>query len=177
MKKLLLIPIFLASAVTANAESFRGPLPEEQQDIIHYMAEHHAELSRMVTMTESGYRAVTTTENKELVNKLHAHVAYMKKRLDSGAMVRRWDPAYAEMVEHYEDLDAKITPIEKGLEVTVSGKTPRAIKIAQNHANIVTSFAKEGFPSVERKHPDTTQLKGDEGNKSAVSEPSKQTPK
>jgi len=177
MKALLLIPVLLASTASSRAESFRGPLPEEQRDIIHYMAEHHAELSRKVTMTETGYSAVTTTENRELVKKLHAHVAYMKKRLDSGAMVRRWDPAYAEMVEHYEDLDAKITPIEKGLEVTVSGKTPRAIKIAQNHANIVTSFAKEGFPSVERKHPDTTQLKGDEGNKPAVSEPSKQTPK
>ena len=176
MKKLFLIPILLSGAVTAPAETFRGPLPEEQQDIIHYMAEHHTDLSRTVTMTETGYRAITTTGNKELVKKLHAHVAYMKKRLDSGAMVRRWDPAYAEMVEHYKELDAKITPIEKGLEVTVSGKTPRAMKIARNHANIVTSFAKEGFPSVERKHPDTTQLKGDE-EKATATEPSKQKQK
>ena len=176
MKTLSLIPILLAGALTATAESFRGPLPQEQQDIIHYMAEHHAELSRKVTMTETGYSAVTTTENKELVKKLHAHVAYMKKRLDSGAMVRRWDPAYAEMVEHYKDLDAKITPIENGLEVTVSGKTPRSVKVAQNHANTVTSFVKEGFPSLQREHPDTTQLKVDEGKKAAETEPSKRTP-
>lgn len=157
MKYLIPLTIFLVGAVTAPAESFRGPLPKEQQEIIHYMAEHHADLVRKVTMTETGYSAKTTSENKELVKKLHTHVAYMKKRLDSGAMVRRWDPAYAEMVEHYDDIEAKITPIENGLEVTVTGKTPRAVKIAQNHANIVTSFAKEGLPSVEREHPATTQ--------------------
>lgn len=152
MKACLLIPILLAGALTAPAESFRGPLPQEQRDIIHYMAEHHKELVRKVTPTETGYTATTTSENKELVKKLHAHVAYMEKRLDSGAMVRRWDPAYAEMVEHYDDIDATITPIKAGLAVIVKGKTPRAIKVAQNHARIVTTFAKEGSASVEREH-------------------------
>lgn len=175
MKSFVLVPILLAILPTAMAESFRGPLPKEQQDIIHYMAEHHADLSREVKITKTGYHAITTTKNKQLAKKLHAHVAYMEKRLDSGAMVRRWDPAYAEMVEHYEDLDAKITPINNGVEVTVVGKTPRAIKVAQNHAKIVTSFAKEGFPAVKRKHPATTDLE-----KNAKDEPAEtqdKTPK
>lgn len=158
MKNLFRLSLLIACVAAASAEPFRGPLPKEQQDIIHYMAQHHADFSRKVTLTKTGYKAVTTTKNKELVKKLHAHVAYMEKRLESGAMVRRWDPAYAEMVQHYKDLEPKITLIENGLEVTVIGKTPRAIKVAQNHANIVTSFAKEGFESVQRKHPDTEQL-------------------
>ncbi|MGJ8725492.1 MAG: hypothetical protein ACSHYB_13115 [Roseibacillus sp.] len=158
MKATLLIPLLLAGNISAPAESFRGPLPQEQRELIHYMAEHHKELVRKVSKTETGYTATTTSENKELVKKLHAHVAYMKKRLDSGAMVRRWDPAYAEMVEHYDDIDATISPIEKGLAVIIKGKTPRAIKVAQNHARIVSTFAKEGSASVEREHLDSVDL-------------------
>ncbi|MGJ8695878.1 MAG: hypothetical protein ACSHYF_06130 [Verrucomicrobiaceae bacterium] len=154
----LLPLLFLLLCINSNAQSFRGPLPQEQRDIIHFMAEHHKELNRKVTITPTGYRAETTSDNKELVAKLKTHVAYMEKRLDSGAMVRRWDPAYAEMVEHYDHLDATITPLKNGIKIIVVGKNPRAIKVAQNHARIVSSFVKEGAASVEREHPDTTSL-------------------
>jgi hypothetical protein len=157
MKTLLLL-IALSSPILQARPEFRGPLPKEQQELIHYLAEHHKEFKREVKLTKTGYTATTTTENKELTTKLKTHVAYMEKRLDSGAMVRRWDPAYAEMVEHYDDLDTKITPIKTGLQVTVIGKTPRAIKVARNHANIVTSFTKEGPASVQREHPNTVEL-------------------
>ena len=130
-----------------------GPLPDEQKEIIREMAARHQELKREVTMTNDGYTATTTTDNKELAAKLKAHLSYMEKRLESKAMVRRWDPAFVEMVEYYDLLETEILPLENGVKVTVKGKTPDAIKVAQNHAKIVSGFAKEGQPAVQREHP------------------------
>lgn len=154
-----LVGLFGVSLSWAKAP-MRGPLPEEQRKIVHQLAEHHKELVRKVTMTEKGYTATTTTKNKELAAMLQKHVAYMKKRLDSGAMVRRWDPAYAEMVAHYDDLEATIEVIDGGVKATINGKTPRAVKIAQNHAKIVTSFTKKGTEELHKEHAATSDDAG-----------------
>lgn len=130
----------------------RGPLPDKQQDIIHYMAEHHKEIARKVELRKDGYEATTTTDNKELAAKLKEHFAYMQKRLGSGAMVRRWDPAFEEMVEYHDQLTTKVEILDNGLKVVVTGKNADAIKVAQNHAKIVSGFAEEGATAVSREH-------------------------
>lgn len=135
-----------------NRSSFRGPLPDEQREIIQLMASKHDQLKRKVKINDKGYSATTTTADKELAAKLKEHVAYMKKRLDSGAMVRRWDPAFEEMVEYHDQLDTLIRDLPNGIEVVVTGKTPEAIKVAQNHAKIVSGFVKEGDVAVQREH-------------------------
>ncbi len=155
---------FSLLAATA-APPMRGPLPEEQQAIIQEMATRHKELKREVEQTEDGYSATTTTENKELAGKLKAHLAYMEKRLESKAMVRRWDPAFVELVDYYDQLDTTITPLENGVKVVVKGKSPEAIKVAQNHAKIVSGFAKEGQKAVQREHAPALPAKEGKGAK------------
>ena len=150
-ERLIALALIVISS-SAAPSSFSGPLPQEQKDLIHYMAEHHTELKRTVTKTKSGYTATTTSDNPELIAKLKTHFAYMKKRLDSGAMVRRWDPAYKEMVEYYDQLITEISLMENGIQVTVTGKTDEAVKVAQNHARIVSGFASEGQLAVQREH-------------------------
>lgn len=131
----------------------RGPLPEEQRTIIHELAENHKKLTRKVEMTKTGYVATTTSEDKNLAEKLKKHFRYMKKRLDSGAMVRRWDPAYAEMTGYYDQLKVEVQELPKGLKVTISGKNAEATKVAQNHAKIVTKFVNKGSDELHEKHP------------------------
>jgi hypothetical protein len=143
----------LAAQVSSAAPGMGGPLPDEQREIIREMAARHQELKREVVLTDDGYTATTTTENKELAAKLKAHLAYMEKRLESKAMVRRWDPAFVELVDYYDQLDTEIRPLENGVKVTVKGKSAEAIKVAQNHAGIVSGFAKEGPAAVQREHP------------------------
>ncbi|WP_372799046.1 hypothetical protein [Pontiella sp.] len=147
----VLITLVLGSLTLAGPE-FRGPLPEEQNEIIRYLAAHHQELKREVQHTETGYVAVTTSENPEVIARLRTHFDYMEKRLGSGAMVRRWDPAFKEMVDYFDQLDTKVEKLENGIKVTVTGKTPEAVKVAQNHARIVSGFVNEGQPAVARKH-------------------------
>ena len=149
---LLLNPVWARPA-------FRGPLPQEQKDIIQYLAEHHRELRRQVTLTDKGYAAVTTSENPIVVEKLKTHFDYMEKRLGSGAMVRRWDPAFVEMVSYYDQLESEITPLSDGMKITVTGKTPEAVLVAQNHARIVTGFVGEGQSAVQQEHPAVIPVK------------------
>lgn len=166
-KILVTIFFFVGLSFIALGEPMNGPLPEEQRNIIHDLAQRHTELKRKVTLTKKGYTATTTTPNKDLADMLKKHVTYMKKRLDSEAMVRRWDPAFAEMVDHYDDLEATIELIKGGVKATIQGKTPEAIKIAQNHAKIVTAFTKNGSDELHEEHPaisvDSTQKQSGKG--------------
>ncbi len=147
----LFLSLFISTATCAPP--MRGPLPDDQQEIIRELAKRHQELIREVKLTDDGYSATTTTQNKELATKLKLHLAYMEKRLDSKAMVRRWDPAFVELVEYYDQLETKIMPLENGVKVEVKGKTPEAVKVAKNHARIVSGFVEEGQKAVQRKHP------------------------
>lgn len=69
-----------------------------------------------VTLTEKGYTARTVSE----------------------------DPAFAEFFQHNDDLETKILVVEKGVEVEAPGKTPKAIKVAQNQARIIRGFVEKG---------------------------------
>ena len=143
----------LAFTPVALAQNpMRGPLPQEQRALIDYMAEHHDELKREIRVTKKGYEASTTTANKELAQKLKAHFRYMHKRLGSGAMVRRWDPAFVELVEYYDEIETEFKELENGIRVVVTGTTPAAIKVAQNHGRIVSGFVKHGSDAVHREH-------------------------
>ncbi len=151
--------LFLCAATLSAAlplsvcgeEPVRGPLPERQRDIIHRMAENHAKIRREVVPDAEGYSARTTSEDPETEAILREHFAYMKKRLGAGAMVRRWDPAFVEMLEHYADIVVTEKEIPGGLEVRVVGKTADAIKVAQNHAAIISGFVRTG--EVDKPHP------------------------
>lgn len=154
IKSSILLAFLLAGlhCSASAAPPMRGPLPEEQQQIIAEMAKRHLDFKRAVEVTKDGYQATTTTADKDLAAKLKSHLKYMSARLDSKAMVRRWDPAFVELVEYYDQLDTKITELEDGVRVVVTGKNADAVKVAQNHAKIVTGFTKEGDKAVEREH-------------------------
>ena len=161
-KKLTAFAVTLGTFLTlANIglaqERLRGPLPAEQRELISFLADHHKDLKRKVTLREDGYSAETTSENAEVVTKLVKHIQYMKKRLGSGAMVRRWDPAFVEMVEYHDQLQTEIELLKNGVRVVVKGKTPNAVKVARNHARIVSGFVEIGSEAVGREHKTATE--------------------
>ena len=129
------------------------PMPVEARENIHSLFNQHDLIQRSVELTEKGYIAVTETDNPELASILKSHVRQMRARLKSGKMVRRWDPAFPEMVMHYQDMEHQIKPTEKGLKVIVTGTTPEAVKVAHNHAQIVSAFAKNGWKEHDVRHP------------------------
>lgn len=128
-------------------------MPAEYRDTIHQLFSNHRDFTRTVELTETGYRATTVSADPEKAALLQKHVGQMEKRLDSGMPVRRWDPAFAEIHEHYEDMVVKIETVENGIAVVVEGKTPAAILVAQNHAKIVSGFVEKGPEQMHASHP------------------------
>jgi hypothetical protein len=49
--------------------------------------------------------------------------------------------AFAEYVRHYADLEHEFAETDKGVRMTVKGRTATATKVAQNHAKIISAFA------------------------------------
>lgn len=151
-------PLFLAvglcslTRIAWGDDPMRGPLPDEQRELIQSMAQHHDQLIRRVTLRKDGYEALTTTENDELARKLHQHFAYMEKRIGSGAMVRSWDPAFVELVRFQDQITTKVEYLDNGIKVIVTGTTPEGVKVAQNHARIVTGFTQKGVAALQQKH-------------------------
>jgi len=146
---------FLSAALFAGS-TFSSPaqgMPPEARENLHRLFDQHKQIERKVTLSETGYSATTTSTNPVLVRALQAHVKQMNERLESGLMVRRWDPAFAEYVAFYSDMNHKFTKIPNGIKATVTGKTPEAIRVAQNHAQVIADFAAHGWEAHDRSHP------------------------
>lgn len=141
--------LLICSARQGHAQG----MPAEARANIHALFGQHTNISRSVTMTKDGYVAVTESKDPQLAKILREHVSQMRKRLQSGRMLRGWDPAFREMVEHYDDITHRVETTTNGLKITVKGKTPAAIQVARNHAKIVSQFAKNGWDEHDVRHP------------------------
>mgnify|MGYP003115772601 CR=1 FL=1 len=138
-------------ALLPSLLSARG-MPAEQRDTIHGLFDSHDKFQREVTQTDKGYISKTTSDDPKAVELLQTHVKQMEGRLKEGLMVRGWDPAYVEFVNHYDDIDIQITDIENGISIVATGKTEAAKAVARNHAGIISKFIDHGWTEHDKTH-------------------------
>ena len=138
---------------TAEEKSGYGPMSADFRGVIHSLFAEHEKVDRSVELTETGYRASTTSKDSKVAATLQKHVAQMESRLEGGFGVRHWDPAFVELREHYDELGIEVKNIEGGVSVTVVGNTPEAIKVAQHHAGIISGFVEKGGEQMHATHP------------------------
>jgi hypothetical protein len=147
-----------AFSATSCAQQRGGPgMPAEAREQIHALFDHHAKIHRELKLTATGYSATTESDDPQVVAALQKHVKQMQERLGSGLSVRRWDPAFAEYCDHYAEMDHQFTTTAKGVRMTVTGRNAAAIKIAQNHAKVVSAFAAQGWSEHDKKHDTVTR--------------------
>ncbi len=149
IKTIVAIALLLTGA--SHRASAQG-LPVESRENIHTLFTQHTNVIRKVTLTKDGYEAVTESKDPKLGKILREHVAQMSNRLESGRMLRGWDPAFRELREHYDAISHHVEATEHGLKIVVKGKTPEAIQVAQNHAEIVSRFAAHGWDEHDVRH-------------------------
>lgn len=123
------------------------------QEAIHTLFANHTKIKRTVELTKTGYKSRTVSDDPVVASTLQKHVREMRERLGSGLMIRRWDPAFAELVEHYSEIKHEFKEVEGGVEMIANGTTPEAIKIVQNHARIVSGFVEKGPAQMHKTHP------------------------
>ncbi len=136
-------------------------MPPESRENIHLFFDQHDQIKRTVELTKTGYTATTASTTPAVVRALQSHVKQMSERLESGLMVRRGDPAFAEYVENYDELQHKFTKIPDGIKATVTGDSPVAVLVAQNHAQVIADFAAHGWAAHDRSHPPVLSVSDD----------------
>jgi hypothetical protein len=116
----------------------RGGMSDNIRDKIHAMLAMHRQMERDMEVTKTGYRFSTTSTDQEVVVMIQQHGEQLRHRVEEG-MAKRSDarsnePLKVDEKVHPADLNFSIEPVEGGLVVVVEGKTPAAIKAAQEHA-------------------------------------------
>jgi hypothetical protein len=112
----------------------------------------HKQVNRTVNLTTSGYEATTTSPNKTVALLLQRHVESMRRRLVENRPINNWDPLYAAIFSHSENLSVHVTNLTDGVHVIESGSTDCATSIAQAHAGVVDLFTTEGMTEMQRAH-------------------------
>lgn len=178
MKTKLMPCATLIGVATLGLVLVQGPLtvraqgmPPENRKNIHALFTNHDKVKRTVEKTEKGYVATTESDDPAVAAALREHVKQMGSRLESGLMVRRWDPAFAEYVAHYKDIKHKVSKTKTGIRITVIGKTPEAIRVARNHAAVISEFVQDGWKAHDRSHPAALEAKPDKTPTAPVSAP------
>lgn len=158
--KTFLLALFTAAIAFSSscAQQRGGPgMPSEAREQIHSLFDAHAKIRRDLKLTADGYTALTESDDPKVAAALKKHVGQMQERLASGLSVRRWDPAFAEYCDHYAEMEHHFTPTDKGVRMTVKGRTAKSAKIAQNHAKVVSAFAAHGWSEHDKKHETITR--------------------
>lgn len=130
----------------------QGMSPDSRKNI-HALFNGHAQIQRELNLTAEGYEAITESTNGLIAVALQQHVQQMQDRLESGLAVRRWDPAFAEYRTYFDQIQFKVEKTENGVKVVATGETPAAVKVAQNHAKVITEFVNQGWAAHDASHP------------------------
>jgi hypothetical protein len=177
MKPILPAPLPAALLCAAGmlclppSPAFTQGLPAPARDTIHALFNQHDAVKRTVTLTETGYTALTESDNADVAAALKSHARQMSERLESGLRVRAWDPAFTEYARHYRDLEHRYEETTRGIRAVVSGKTPAAIKAAQAHAAVVSAFVASGWAEHDKTHPVTAPAESGNIGKADASAP------
>lgn len=131
----------------------RGGLSSEARETIHTLFEKRDRIRREVKETKDGYEALTESDDPSVASALKLHVRQMEKRLKSGLSVRRWDPAFAQYCDHYAEMKHRFEATEHGVRMIVTATDPLVVRIARNHAGVVSKFVSEGWAEHDREHP------------------------
>ena len=149
MKRILIAAFALTIAlVSSHAQG----MPKENRDTIHQLLGAHSKVKREVKVTDDGYTSTTTSKDEEVVKALQRHVGQMEARMKKGLMVRGFDPAYVEFVNHYDDMEILVEDIDNGVSVIAKGMTEAAKKILRNHAGIITNLVANGMNEAHKTH-------------------------
>ena len=128
----------------AGAALERQQRHAHDKQVFQILLDRHDHIRREVFLDDRGMRALTRSDDPELVALLHDHVPAMHRRLQEGFALRRWDPLYNAIFEHADQIHMHITLLADGVEVVETGDTPEVVALLHAHAKAVDGFVARG---------------------------------
>lgn len=131
----------------------RDPAMRADQDVFHYLLEHHQAIRRVVKNTATGVETLTESDNPEVAEKIREHVASMHERIRDGRGLRFWDDLFAAIFQNYERIEMTVENTDQGVRVTETSNDPAVVLLIQAHAAVVSDFVAQGFGAAHQNHP------------------------
>jgi ubiquinone/menaquinone biosynthesis C-methylase UbiE/intracellular sulfur oxidation DsrE/DsrF family protein len=133
----------------------RGPGPEMRvdQDVFHFLLDHHAEIRRSVKRLDNGVETLTESDNKEVATKIQEHVASMHERVKTGRGLRFWDDLFVAIFKKSDQIRMTVEKTEKGVKVVETSDDKTVVLLIQAHADVVSQFVAHGFDEAHKNHP------------------------
>jgi len=123
------------------------------QALFSQLLEHHTQLKRETEKLPNGIISRTTSENAELAKVLIEHVAGMERRFAKGRAIRSWDPLFAALFEHRNEIKMEYHPIENGVEAKLTAEDPKIVELIYAHDTTLHNFVNEGFEASKQQSP------------------------
>jgi ubiquinone/menaquinone biosynthesis C-methylase UbiE/intracellular sulfur oxidation DsrE/DsrF family protein len=149
-----------ADSATAHRPGYgrgmgRGPGPEmrSDQDVFHFLLDHHAEIRRSVKRLDNGVETLTESDNKDVAAKIQEHVASMHGRIKEGRGLRFWDELFVAIFKKHDQIRMKVEKTEKGVKVVETSDDKAVVLLIQAHADVVSQFVAQGFDEAHKNHP------------------------
>ena len=111
------------------------------------------QIRRSVAEIEGGVETLTESDVPRIARLIQTHVEGMTRLLDSGTPVRMWDPLFADLYAHRDEIEVVVTKTETGVRVVETGKTADAVKLVRAHADVVSRFLANGWNEMGLVHP------------------------
>ncbi|MEZ6111964.1 MAG: hypothetical protein R3C99_13235 [Pirellulaceae bacterium] len=132
----------------------RGPdaAMRADQDVFHYLLEHHAEIRRTVKPLEDGVETLTESDNPQVAKRIQEHVAAMHARVKSGQGLRFWDDLFVALFQQHAKIKMVVEDTKKGVKVVETSPNPSVVTLIQAHAQVVSLFVAHGFDEAHKNH-------------------------
>jgi ubiquinone/menaquinone biosynthesis C-methylase UbiE/intracellular sulfur oxidation DsrE/DsrF family protein len=133
----------------------RGPAPEMRadQDVFHFLLDHHAEIRRSVKRIDNGVETLTESDSPEVAAKIQEHVASMHQRIKDGRGLRFWDELFVAIFKKHASIKMSVETTEKGVKVRETSDDRAVVMLIQAHAEVVSQFVARGFNEAHKNHP------------------------
>lgn len=120
---------------------------------IHGLLDQHDAIERQVTEIDGGVETVTTSEDPAIVEMIREHVVQMEQRVESGQGLRWWDPTYAELFRHHEQIEMQVEEVPGGVRVRETSTDPQVALLIRQHAKGVSEFVDAGHERARQPTP------------------------
>lgn len=120
--------------------------------VYHALLEFRDQIHRQVFETSNGIEAVSTADDPEVVQLLHAHMTSMDKRMRRGDGLRTWDPLFAALFDQAGRIDTQFELTPCGLRVRTSGRDPDTVALIKAHSQVIGCFLLSGQAAFARPY-------------------------
>ena len=133
----------------------RGPGPEMRadQEVFHFLLDHHAKIRRSVKRLDNGVETLTESDTPEVAAKIQEHVASMHQRIQDGRGLRFWDELFVAIFKKHASIKMSVEKTEKGVKVRETSDDRAVVALIQAHAEVVSRFVAHGFEEAHKNHP------------------------